>query len=76
MSADVQDPEFHARVHQGHVDNFRRKIESAESQRTLEQVRGIIDAAAAKEMISENTRRELHDEAMLRSSKIVHTQGR
>lgn len=69
MSADVQDPEFHARVHQGHVANFRRKIESAESRRVLEQVRETIDAAAAKEMISEEDRSKLQDEAMSCSSR-------
>jgi len=66
MSTDVQDPGFQSRVHQGHTANFRRKIESAENRRTLEQIRGTIDAAASKEMISESDRNALHREATLR----------
>jgi|GEM_PF-2211799 len=70
MSTDVQNAEFYARVHQGHVANFRRKIESAENRQALEQVRGTIDAAAAKDMINEDDRRELQEEATSRSSRL------
>ena len=53
MHNDVKDPGFYARVHQGHVDNFKRKIKSAERESDLQVVVRSIDAAAERQMIDD-----------------------
>ena len=53
MNDDVKEPGFYARVHQGHVDNFKRKIKSAERESELQIVVRTIDAAAERKMIDD-----------------------
>jgi hypothetical protein len=53
MNNDASDSGFYARVHQGHVENFKRKITSAERESDLQGVARSIDAAAEKKMIDD-----------------------
>ncbi len=61
MSSVPDETEFQARVHQGHVDNFRRKLSSADNQGLLDKIFASIEFAVNKHMIS-GTDREMLSE--------------
>ena len=51
MDSGPNDAEFHARVHQGHVDNFHRKILAAEHPTVLDMIMQSINAAVSRQII-------------------------
>ena len=59
MSTDASKTGFTARVHQGHVANFRRKIDLAENRSSLDRILSTISAAAQKQMIADVDLEEL-----------------
>ena len=61
MMTDARDTGFQNRVHQGHLENFRRKIDSAENKPELESVLSTIEAAATRQMISTSDLDELRN---------------
>jgi len=54
-----RDPGFSARVHQGHVDNFLRKVESAETREALQRLTETIGIAVERQFITDASRVEL-----------------
>lgn len=51
MANETHDSGFYQRVHLGHLENFRRKLTAAESQKQLEHLISTIDVAVARKMI-------------------------
>lgn len=54
MNTEESDFGFSTRVHQGHIDNFLRKVNSAESSETLQRLIEVIDFAFQRNMIDQS----------------------
>ncbi|MEQ9407561.1 MAG: hypothetical protein RIK87_07520 [Fuerstiella sp.] len=59
MNIEEQDSSFSSRVSQGHLDNFLRKVEAAESPDALRRLQQVIDFAFERQMIDEAGREKL-----------------
>lgn len=71
MSANTQDATFHARVSQGHVDNFHRKIAAAVNEGDLRNILQTLDVAVERKMINADDRAVLLDAVSTRRRNLI-----
>lgn len=74
MSPKDMDSTFSSRVYQGHVQNFRRKVDSAEDAESLERLKATFSFALEKGMIDEAARNDLLS-AIKRRVDSMHFRG-
>ena len=60
MANQTNDSGFHSRVHQGHVENFDRKLRSAGSRVELDRILQSIEFAVSRKMIDDTDKSDLN----------------
>lgn len=60
MTGTAKDSPMYARVSEAHLENFKRKIETADNEHILQGLLQTIDAAVEREMIAASDRTLLH----------------